>query len=101
MGLLKIQPFKLLGEAVEKSIPQGGAIVSTIKTGIQIVKDSKLQLKDIIKDSGQAAIDAAAARVKEGLQTSQDNVIGEKIQKAAVPLLLIGVLVFLLIRRGK
>jgi len=100
MDISKLQPLKELGNYISNNVSGGAAIVGTVKTGIQIVKESKLQLKDILKDSGEAAINAASARISNELNQSQNNVLGEKLKNAAIPII-IGVTVLILLMRKR
>lgn len=102
MGFLpkiKIKPFKILGGVVKRVLPGVGDVaVGAVEQGIKIVKGTKIQLKDVTKDSGQAAVDAAAARIREELAQSAAREATPTAQNMLIPLLLGGIVVLLLVR---
>jgi hypothetical protein len=87
---------RYIGDIVSKSGESGSKLVNTARDVIDVVKDAKLQLKPILKDAGEAAVNAAAARVHEGLNQAKNRKIVETLQESAVPILL-GVLLLTLI----
>ena len=107
MTLPKIPIGTYIGDLAREYIPHGDIVVDAVKTGIQVVRNTDLNLGHVVSDAGQAAIDAAKARVKEDIaQATRDsaaktvNLASFFPQNDALVPILIGVVLLVLLTRG-